>query len=77
MTFSILQVSRDRENGELLLSDIYPVWFTVRNITVLKQWCLTAAHVRDHSTNVICFVHKRWLSGFGVTLVITYSETDR
>jgi len=37
MTFSILQVSRDRENGELLLSDIYPVWFTVRNITVLKQ----------------------------------------
>jgi len=32
--------------------------------------------VRDHSTAVICFVHKRWLIGFTVTLFVTYSETD-
>jgi len=35
-----------------------------------------AAHVRDHSTAMICFVQKRWLTGFTVTLVVTYSETD-
>jgi len=33
--------------------------------------------VRDHRTTVICFVQKRWLTGFTVTLVVTYSETDR
>jgi len=32
--------------------------------------------VRDHSTAVICFVQKRWLTGVTVTLVVTYSETD-
>jgi len=26
-------------------------------------------------TAVICFVQKRWLTGFTVTLVVTYSET--
>jgi len=25
---------------------------------------------------VICFVQKRWLTDFTVTLVVTYSETD-
>jgi len=35
-----------------------------------------APHVKDHSTAVICFVQKRWLIGFTVTLVVTYSETD-
>ena len=32
--------------------------------------------MRDHSTAVICFVQKRWLIGFTVSLVVTYSETD-
>ena len=32
--------------------------------------------MRDHSTAVICFVQKRWLIGFTVTLVVKYSETD-
>jgi len=32
--------------------------------------------VRDHSTAVICFVQKRWLTDFTVTLVVTFSETD-
>ena len=53
------------------------MWFTGRNVTALKQWSLTAAHVRDHSTAVICFVQKRWLTGFSVTLFVTNSETDR
>jgi len=35
-----------------------------------------AAHLRDHSTAVVCFAHKLWLTGFTVTLVVTYSETD-
>jgi len=33
-------------------------------------------NVRDHSTAVICFVQQRWLTGFIITLVVTYSETD-
>ena len=32
--------------------------------------------MRDHSTAVICFVQKRWLTVFTVTSVVTYSETD-
>ena len=60
----------------LRLSDIYSVWFAVRKVIVLKQWSLTAVHVRDHSTAVICLVQKRWLTGFTVTFVVTYSETD-
>jgi len=35
-----------------------------------------SAHMRDHSTAVICFVQKRRLTDFTVTLVVTYSETD-
>jgi len=35
-----------------------------------------AAHVRDHSTAMICFMQKCWLNCFNVTLVATYSETD-
>ena len=50
MILSILQVSRDRNRLLSPLSDIYPVWFTVRKVTVLKQWSLTAAHGRDHSS---------------------------
>jgi len=52
------------------------VWFTARNVTVVKQRSLTAAHVRDHRTAVICFVQKRWLIGFTVMLVVMLSETD-
>jgi len=37
MILSILQVSRDRNRLLTPLSDIYPVWFTVRKVTVLKQ----------------------------------------
>jgi len=48
----------------------------LRKVTVLKQWSLTAAQVRDHTTAVICFVQKHWLTDFIVTLVVTYSETD-
>jgi len=32
--------------------------------------------MRDHITAVICLVQKRWLTGFTVTMVVTYSETD-
>jgi len=35
-----------------------------------------AAHVRDHITAMTCFAQKRWLTGFNVTLVVTYSEID-
>ena len=52
------------------------MWFTATKVTVLKQRSLTAAHVRDHSTAMICFVQKRWLTGSTVKLVVTYSETD-
>jgi len=77
MFFNILEVSRDcKRLLTMPLSDIYPIRFTVRKVTALKQWILTAAHVRDHSTAVICFVQKCWLTDFTVTLVVTYSETD-
>jgi len=32
--------------------------------------------MRDHCKAVICFVQKRLLTDFTVTLVVTYSETD-
>jgi len=32
--------------------------------------------MRDYNTAVICFVQKRWLTGFTITLVVTYSKTD-
>jgi len=75
MIFSILQVSRDRKRLSTASVQHLPVWFTVRKVTVLKQWSVTAANVRDHSTAVICFVQKRWLTGFTVTLIVTYLET--
>jgi len=37
---------------ELPLSDIYPVWFTVRKVTVFKQWSLTAARERQWRAGV-------------------------
>jgi len=76
MIFSILQVSRDRKR--LLTASVRHSSSVVylRKVTVLKQWSSTA-HVRDHSTAVICFVQKRWLTDFTVTLVVTHSETDR
>jgi len=76
MIFSILQVSRDHKR---LLTAFLRHLFSVvycNKVTVLKQWSLTAAHVGDHRTAVICFVQKRWLTGFTATLVVTYSETD-
>jgi len=76
MIFSILRVSRDRKR---LLTASVPHLSSVvycKKVAVLKQWSLTAAHVRDHSTAVVCFVQKRWLICFNVTLVVTYSETD-
>jgi len=81
MIFTILQVSRDRKDCYLPLSDIYSVRHLssvihCKKVTVLKQWSLTTAHVRDHSTAVICFVQLRWLNDFTATLVVTYSETD-
>jgi len=36
---------------------------------------VAAAHVRDHSTAIIC--PCRNASGFAVTLVVTYSETEK
>ena len=66
----MFQVSRDRER-----------WFiaSVRHFTMysillerLVSWnsdSFTAAHVRDHSTH-------RNVTGFAVTMVVTYSETD-
>ena len=32
--------------------------------------------MRDLSTAMICFMQKRWLIGFTVSLVVMYSETD-
>ena len=76
MIFSILQVSRDRKR--LLTASVRHLSSVVycKKVAFLKQWSLTAAHVRDHSTAVICFVQKRWLICFNVTVVVTYSETD-
>jgi len=77
MIFSIFQVSRDRKR--LLTASVRhlsSVVYCKKDRTVWKQWSLTAAHVRDHSTAVICFVQNRWLTGFIVRLVVTYSETD-
>jgi len=77
MIFSILQVSIDHKR--LLTASVRHLFSVVY---CNKGHCLetmkfkTAAHVRDHSTAVICFVQKRWLTGFTVTLVVTYSETD-
>jgi len=74
--FSILQVSRDRKR--LLTASVRHLSSVVycQKVAFLKQWSLTTAHVRDHSTDVICFVQKRWLICFNVTVVVTYSETD-
>jgi len=76
MIFSILQVSKHRKR--LLTASLRHLSRVVylRKVTVLKQQSLTATHVRAHSTAVICFVQKLWLTGFTVTLVVTYSETD-
>jgi len=76
MIFSILEVSRDHKR---LLTASVPHLSSVvycKKVSVLKQWSLLTAHVRDHSTAVICFMQKRWLICFNVTLVLTYSETD-
>ena len=76
MIFSILQVFRDSKS---LLTASVPHSSSVvycKKVAVLKQWSLTAAHVREHSTAMICFVQKRWLICFNVTLVVTYSDTD-
>jgi len=61
MICSILQVSRDSKR--LLTASVPHVSSVVycKKVAVLKQGSLTAAHVRDHSTAVICFVQKRWL----------------
>jgi len=75
MIFSILPVSRDRKR--MLTASLRHLSSVVylKKLTVSKQQSLIAAHVRDHSTAVICFVQKRWLTDFTVTLVVTYSET--
>ena len=76
MISSILQVSRHRKR---LLTASVPRLSSVvhcEKVAVLKQWSLTAAHVRDHTTAVICFVQKCLLICFNVSLVVTYSETD-
>jgi len=68
-----LQVSTDRKR--LLTA-------SVRHLSSVvycrKGHCLETMkfNVRDHSTAVICFVQQRWLTGFIITLVVTYSETD-
>jgi len=76
MIFSILQVSRDRKR--LFTASVRHLSTVVycKKVAFLKQWSLTAAHVRDPSTAVICFVQKRWLICFNVTVVVTYWETD-
>jgi len=75
MIFSIFQVSRDRDR-----------WLTasVRHFTLCDMLLerlfsrnsesFIAAHVRDHSRTTICFVQN--VTGFAVTLVVTYTETD-
>jgi len=77
MFFSIFQVSRDRERW--LTASLQH--FTLCGVLLERSFScneesFTAAHVRDHSTAMICFVQKRWPTGFAVTLVVTYSETD-
>ena len=54
--FSILQVSRDRKT--LLTASVRHLCSVVycKKSHCLDQWSLTAAHVRDHCTAVICFV---------------------
>jgi len=74
--FSVFQVSRDRER--YLTASVRH--FTLCGVLLVrlfscKSGSITAAHVRDHSTAMICSVQKyNWLA---VTLVVTYSETNR
>jgi len=76
MILGMLQVYRDRKR--LLTASVRHLSSVIycKKVAFLKQWSLTAAHVRDHSTAVSCFVQKRWLICFNVTVVVTYSETD-
>jgi len=76
LIFCILQVSRDRKR--LFTAAVRHLSRLVycKKVTFLKQWSLTAVHMRDHSTAVICFVQKRWLICFNVTVVVMYWETD-
>jgi len=40
----------------------YPVWYTGRKVISCNSESITAAHVRDHSTVMICSVQKcKWL----------------
>jgi len=76
LSFSILQVSRDHKR---LLTASARHLFSV--VYCNKGHCLETVKYgctrRDHRTAVICFVQKHWLTGFTVTLVVTYSKTDR
>ena len=72
MIFSIFQVSRDRERW-LTASVRYSTLCGVL-IESSLSWnneSFTAAHVRDHSAAMVCFVQ----TGFAVTLFVTYLET--
>jgi len=73
----MMQVSRDRRR--LLTATVrhlFSVVYCYNDHCLETVQGLTAANVSDHSTAVICFVQKRWLTGFTLTLVVTYSETD-
>jgi len=69
MIFSILQISRDH------FANLSSVVYCKKGHCLETVKLNGCTRVRDHSTAVISFVQKRWLTGFTVTLVVTYSET--
>jgi len=74
MIFSIFQVSGDREGwstASVRHSAQCDVLF--ERLFSWQSDSFTAAHVRDYSTALIS---RRNVTGFAVTLVVTYSEAD-
>ena len=74
MIFSNLQVSRDRKR---LLTASARHLFSV--VYCKKGHCLETVKFNGcprERPQYICFVQKRWVTGFSITLVVTYSETD-
>jgi len=59
-----------------LLSDILPCVALLEKLFSCNSESITAGHVKDHSTAIICFVQKFNRLGYALTLVVTYSETD-
>jgi len=74
--FSDFQVSSDRERWlTASVRDFTLCGILLKSLFSCNSESITTGHMRDHSTGAL-FVSCRQLTGFAVTLVDTYSETD-